>query len=124
MAEKSKRILSERRKQKYMKILERARCAAETIEEHSIVENCNTIEGLLIDADQLLDEGKIEDRIGCTTEFLMDVQVTNEFPLQFDGKLIPITLNRLSKRRAIYRSAQFNKSTMVTFRMSSMRRES
>lgn len=77
MAEK--RMESLRRKLKYKEILERGTSAAEESEGHSIVENLNIIEGLLIDSNKLISEGEVSDRIGYTTEVLMDVQVNNGF---------------------------------------------
>lgn len=75
MAEKQKRLESLRRKQKYKEILERGTNAAEESEGRSIVENLNIIDGLLIDSNKLIQEGTVADRIGYTTEVLMDIQV-------------------------------------------------
>lgn len=76
MADRSKRLESLRRKQKYKEILERGNVAAEQSEGHSAVENLNIVESLLIDSNKLISEGCAADRIGYTTEVLMDVQVT------------------------------------------------
>lgn len=78
MSEKQKHIDSQRRKQKYKEILERGTCAAEEREGHSVAENFNIIERMLTDSDKLITDGNPTDRIGHTTEVLMDVQVTNE----------------------------------------------
>lgn len=79
MAERQKRLDSQRRKQKCKEILERGTCAAQESEGHSIAEKFNIIEGLLTDSNQLIQEGNIADRIGHTIEVRMDIQVTNGF---------------------------------------------
>lgn len=78
MADQQKRLESLHRKQKYKQILERGTCAAEESEAHSIAENFHIIESLLSDSNKLINEGNVADRIGCTTEVLMDIQVDND----------------------------------------------
>lgn len=76
MADRSKRLESLRRKQQYREILERGNAAAELSEGQSAIENLNIVESLLVDSNKLISEGNVADRIGYTTEVLMDVQVT------------------------------------------------
>lgn len=75
MSEREKRVRSLQRKQKYKEILDRGASAVEESEGRSLAENLNIIEAMLTDSNKLIEEGNVDDRIGHTTEVLMDVQV-------------------------------------------------
>lgn len=71
------------RKEKYKKILEKGGEIAEEIESRSVVENLQIIQELVRDTDSVHDEGKVSDRVGQSSELVLDSQV-----IQLDAEFI------------------------------------
>lgn len=67
------------RKRKYKALLDRGSEFAETVETNSVFDNIETLTNMVIQSNELVEEGNTEDRIGRSGEIVLDAQVTNTF---------------------------------------------
>lgn len=63
------------RKEKYKKILEKGSRIAEESDAFTVIDNLNKVTDLVKASNELIAEGKTSDRIGHTSEVVLDAQV-------------------------------------------------
>lgn len=88
--DKQRRAASNIRKIKYKKILDQAAEIAENNEAESVLENLHKVKCLLKASNKLMEEGNIEDRLGQTSEVVLDAQV-----LKMSHDLLTTTLRKI-----------------------------
>lgn len=63
------------RKEKYKQILEKGSRIAEESDAHTVIDNLQKVTDLIKASNELISEGKTSDRIGHTSEVVLDAQV-------------------------------------------------
>lgn len=66
---------SDQRKQKYKDLLDIGGEAAKNQENNSVVDNLEVLTNLIIKSNDLLNQGTIRDRVGQSSEVVLDAQV-------------------------------------------------